>query len=296
MKRKQIAGWSAVALISLTVIILIAQWMRTLPEVAIFISNYRGSTPLPEGAPVGLPAWLGWQHFLNFFLLLFVIRTGWIIRSKKRPPAFWTPTKFRLNKDKPAKRMGLYHWFHIQMDFLWVLNGVVFIVMLFVTGQWMRIVPTSWDVFPNAASAALQYASLRWPMENAWVNYNSLQVLAYFVTVFIAAPIAIKTGLRLSPIWPQEGWMHRIFPETLARRLHVIVLFYFFIFIVAHLTLVFTTGALRNLNMMFAANDGTSWLGAGLFGLSVVAIVIGWFLMRPSILKPIASFSGKVQG
>ncbi len=296
MKRKQIAGWSAVALISLTVIILIAQWMRTIPEVAIFISTYRGTTPLPADAPIGIPAWLGWQHFLNFFFLLFVIRTGWIIRSKKRPPAFWTPTKFRLNKDKPAKRMGLYHWFHIQMDFLWVLNGVVFIVMLFVTGQWMRIVPTSWDVFPNAASAALQYASLRWPMENAWVNYNSLQVLAYFVTVFIAAPIAIKTGLRLSPIWPQEGWMHRIFPEALARRLHVIVLFYFFIFIVAHVTLVFTTGALRNLNMMFAANDGTSWLGAGMFGMSVVVMVVGWFLMRPSILKPIASFSGKVQG
>ena len=296
MKRKQIAGWSAVALISLTVIILIAQWMRTIPEVAIFISNYRGTTPLPADAPVGIPAWLGWQHFLNFFFLLFVIRTGWIIRSKKRPPAFWTPTRFRLNKDKPAKRMGLYHWFHIQMDFLWVLNGVVFIVMIFVTGQWMRIVPTSWDVFPNAVSAALQYASLRWPMENAWVNYNSLQVLAYFVTVFIAAPIAIKTGLRLSPIWPQEGWMHRIFPEALARRLHVIVLFYFFIFIVAHVTLVFTTGALRNLNMMFAANDGTSWLGAGMFGLSVVVMVVGWFLMKPSILKPIASFSGKVQG
>jgi thiosulfate reductase cytochrome b subunit len=296
VKRKQVAGWSAVALISLTVIILIAQWLRTLPEVALFISNYRGSTPLPEGAPVGFPAWLAWQHFLNFFFLLFVIRTGWIIRSKKRPPAFWTPTKFRLNKNKPAKRMGLYHWFHIQMDFLWVLNGVIFIVMLFVTGQWMRIVPTSWDVFPNAASAALQYASLRWPMENAWVNYNSLQVLAYFVTVFIAAPIAIKTGLRLSPIWPQEGWMHRIFPEALARRLHVIVLFYFFVFIVAHVTLVFTTGALRNLNMMFAGNDGTSWLGAGMFGLSVVAMVVGWFLMRPSILKPIAAYSGKIHG
>jgi thiosulfate reductase cytochrome b subunit len=296
VKRKQVAGWSAVALFSLTVIILIAQWLRTLPEVALFISNYRGSTPLPEGAPVGFPAWLAWQHFLNFFFLLFVIRTGWIIRSKKRPPAFWTPTKFRLNKNKPAKRMGLYHWFHIQMDFLWVLNGVIFIVMLFVTGQWMRIVPTSWDVFPNAASAALQYASLRWPMENAWVNYNSLQVLAYFVTVFIAAPIAIKTGLRLSPIWPQEGWMHRIFPEALARRLHVIVLFYFFVFIVAHVTLVFTTGALRNLNMMFAGNDGTSWLGAGMFGLSVVAMVVGWFLMRPSILKPIAAYSGKIHG
>ena len=90
VKRKQVAGWSAVVLISLTSLILIAQWSRTIPEVAIFISTYRGSTPLPEGAPVGLPAWLGWQHFLNMFFLLLIMRTGWIIRSKKRPPAFWT--------------------------------------------------------------------------------------------------------------------------------------------------------------------------------------------------------------
>ena len=296
MQRKQQVGYSAVALVVLAALILIAQWLRTLPEVEGFLTTYPGTTPLPENAPVGIPSWLAWQHFLNFFFLLFVIRTGWIIRSKKRPPAFWTPTKFRLNKNAPAQRMGLYHWFHIQMDFLWVLNGVIFIVMLFVTGQWMRIVPTSWDVFPNALSAGLQYASLDWPSDNAWVNYNSLQVLAYFLTVFIAAPIAIKTGLRLSPLWPKEGWMHRVFPEKLARSLHVIVLFYFLVFIVVHVTLVFTTGALRNLNIMFAGNDGTSWLGAGMFALSVVAMVIGWLLMRPSILKPIAAFSGKVQG
>lgn len=161
--------------------------------------------------------------------------------------------------------MGLYHWFHIQMDFLWVANGIVFIVLLFVTGQWMRIVPTSWDVFPNALSALIQYLSLDWPTENAWVNYNSLQVLAYFVTVFIASPIAIKTGLRLSPLWPESGWMHKVFPENLARKLHGIVMFYFLGFVVIHVTLVFTTGALRNLNMMYAGNDGTSWVGAGIF-------------------------------
>ena len=297
VKRKQVAGWSAIALISLTVIILIAQWMRTIPEVAIFISNYRGTTPLPEGAPVGFPAWLGWQHFLNMFFMLLVIRTGLIIRSKKRPPAFWTRSdKGLISRIGPAQRMGIFHWLHISIDVLWLLNGIVFIILLFVTGQWMRIVPTSWDVFPNAASAALQYASLRWPLENAWVNYNSLQVLAYFVTVFIAAPIAIKTGLRLSPLWPKQGWMHRIFPEDLARRLHTFVLFYFFLFIVAHITLVFTTGALRNLNMMFAGNDGTSWLGAVLFALAVVVMIAGWLLARPSILKPIARLSGKVQG
>ena len=295
LQGKQIAGVSAAAIVVLTATILIAQWLRTLPQTAEFLSVYPGTTELPAGAPIGLPAWLGWQHFLNMFFILFVIRTGWIIRTKKRPPAFWTPTRFRIFRSQPARRMGLYHWFHIQMDFLWVLNGVIFIVLLFVTGQWMRIVPTSWEIFPNALSAGLQYASMNWPVDNAWVNYNSLQVLAYFTTVFIAAPLAIATGLRLSPIWPLQGWLHRAFPESLTRTLHVAVMFYFFVFIVIHVTLVMTTGALRNLNMMFAENEGTSWLGAGIFALSLVVMVIGWFLMRPSILKPIAAFSGKIQ-
>jgi hypothetical protein len=59
--------------------------------------------------------------------------------------------------------------------------------------------------------------------------------------------------------------------------------------------LVMTTGALRNLNMMYAGNEGTSWLGAGIFALSLVVMVSGWFLMRPSILIPIAAYSGKIQ-
>ncbi len=297
MKRKTLAGQIAIALFSLIALILLAQWLRTFPEVAIFISNYRGSTALPAGAPEGFPAWLAWQHFLNMFFMLLIIRTALIIRSKKRPPAFWTRKDTGvIGRIGPAQRMGIYHWLHISIDLLWVLNGIIFIVLLFTTGQWMRIVPTSWDVFPNAASAALQYASLNWPVENAWVNYNSLQVLAYFVTVFIAAPIAIKTGLRLSPVWPKEGWLHRVFPEALARRLHTFILYYFFVFIVAHVTLVFTTGALRNLNMMFAGNEGESWLGAGMFVLAVIVLVLGWALARPSILKPIAKLSGKVQG
>lgn len=295
VKLNKLLGWVAIALLSLTALILFAQWLRTLPQVVEFISTYPGATPLPEGAPVGIPAWLGWQHFLNMFFLLAVIRTGWIIRSKKRPPAFWTPTKFRLNHKKPAKRIGLYHWFHIQMDFLWVVNGIVFIVLLFVTGQWMRIVPTSWDIFPNAFSALIQYLSFDWPTENAWVNYNSLQVLAYFVTVFVAAPIAIKTGLRLSPLWPESGWLHRVFSENLARKLHGIVMFYFLVFVVIHVTLVLTTGALRNLNMMYAANDGTSWVGAGIFAVSVVVLVISWVLVRPRLLIPIAAQSGRIQ-
>jgi hypothetical protein len=46
---------------------------------------------------------------------------------------------------------------------------------------------------------AIQYLSLQFPMNNSWVRFNSLQLLSYFVTIFVAAPLAIITGLRQGP-------------------------------------------------------------------------------------------------
>ncbi len=85
------------------------------------------------------------------------------------------------------------------MDALWLLNGVIFYVLLFATGRWERLIPTSWDVFPNALSTLVQYLSLNWPAEHGWVAYNGLQLIAYFTTVFLAAPLALITGLGMSP-------------------------------------------------------------------------------------------------
>src|SRR5699024_334690 len=95
--------------------------------------------------------------------------------------------------------IGLARWWHRTMDTGWLANGVVFYILIFTTRHWHRIVPISWDVFPNALSSAIQYLSLDFPPEHAWVAYNGLQLLAYFVTVFVAAPLAMITGLGMSP-------------------------------------------------------------------------------------------------
>jgi thiosulfate reductase cytochrome b subunit len=167
---------------------------------------------------------------------------------------------------------------------------------LFSTGQWMRIVPTSWEIFPNAVSALLQYASFDWPTSNGWVNYNSLQVLAYFATVFVAAPVALATGLRLSTAWPLNATrVNRLLPEAPIRWIHNAVLFYFVIFTVIHVTLVMTTGALRNLNHIFAGNDGTSWVGATVFAAAIITVVATWILLQPRLVRALASLSGSVR-
>jgi thiosulfate reductase cytochrome b subunit len=295
-KTVRLALTIGIALGALLVMVLAAKWLRTLPAVESFLIEYPGHVELPASAPTGLPAWLGWQHFLNAFFMVLIIRTGWQVRTTARPKVYWTRNNKGLFKTrKPPKKISLDLWLHQSLDVLWVLNGVVFMVLLFATGQWMRIVPTGWDVIPNAVSTALQYASFDWPTENGWVNYNSLQVLAYFVTVFIAAPLALITGLRMSGAWPQNAErLNRIYPVEVARAVHLPVMIYFVLFIVTHVALVLMTGALRNLNHMYASRDDSSWVGFWIFAASIAVMIAAWFLARPLFLRPIASLMGKV--
>lgn len=294
--------WFRLALITigavtvLLVLVLGARWLRGLPPTQDFLATYPGQSALPVDAPVGLPAWLGWQHFLNSLLILLIIRSGWQVRTTTKPPANWTRNNNGLirTKAKPTK-ISLDLWFHLTLDALWVLNGIVFFVLLYATGQWMRLVPTTWDVFPNALSALLQYASLNWPLENSWTNYNSLQLLSYFTTVFIAAPLAIVTGLRMSGAWPKKATrLNRVYPIEAARAVHLPVMIYFSAFIIVHVTLVLTTGALRNLNHLYAATDDSGWTGFWFFAGSLALMVGAWFLARPLFLRPLASLTGKV--
>jgi thiosulfate reductase cytochrome b subunit len=265
------------------------RWFLELDFMQEFLVTYPGEYPLPEGAPVGIPAWLGWQHFFNTFLIVLIIRSGLRVRTEKRPRVFWWP------RHNPKGKISLALWFHQSLDVLWLLNGVIYVVLLFGTAQWMKVVPTSWEVFPNAISAGLQYASLDWPTENGWVNYNSLQQLAYFVTIFVAAPLAAITGIRMSKLWPARAkLLNRIYPVAWARAVHFPVMLYFVLFIIVHVTLVLATGMLRNLNHMYASQDAVNWTGFWIFVASVVVIVIAWIAARTTVLSAIARVFGTV--
>ncbi|TFC80563.1 hypothetical protein E3O45_02135 [Cryobacterium sp. TMS1-20-1] len=262
-----------------------------------FILSYPGETPLPDSAPSGLPVWLTWQHFLNGFFIVLIIRSGWRVRTQTRPSAYWTRKNTGLIRTRNAPtKISLDLWFHLSLDVLWVLNGLVFYLLLFATGHWMRIIPTSWDIVPNAVSAGIQYLSLDWPTENGWVNYNSLQLISYFVVVFVAAPLAIITGLRMSGAWPNGAErLNRVYPMELARAIHLPVMLFFVFFIIVHVALVLSTGALRNLNHMYAgSNDAGSWRGFWIFVASIVVMIVAWIGSQPVVLRPMANLIGKV--
>ncbi|WP_062520803.1 cytochrome b/b6 domain-containing protein [Demequina silvatica] len=278
----------AVLVAVLGVVVLIARWLMGLDAVESFVADYPGNYELPADAPVGIPTWLSWQHFFNVFLIVLIARTGLLVRTQARPEAYWAPRSGR------GDRMSLMAWTHQALDIFWVVNGAVYIGLLFITGQWMRIVPTDWAVIPNAISVVLQYASLDWPAENSWVYYNSLQQLGYFVTVFIASPLAIATGVRMSAAWRGSERLDRLYPKSVARALHFPVMLYFVAFVILHVGLVFATGARRNLNHMYAGTDEVSWVGLGIFALSLVVIVAAAMALRPLFIAPVAQRFGTV--
>ena len=292
---RTIAQWTRLAVLGFVgavlaagVIVLAARGVTTLPGVPEFVERYPGEYPLPDFAVAGFPLWANWTHFLNLFMMALIIRTGLQVRTQKRPPAYVTPRR-------GGQKVSLALWLHTAVDVLWLANGLVFVVLLFVSGHWVRIVPTSWEVIPNAASALLQYLTLEWPHENGWVNYNSLQQLAYFGVVFVLAPVSAITGFRMSRWWPERSaTLNRMLPAKLARAVHFPAMLAFVLFIIVHVFLVLTTGALRNLNHMFAGSDATGWAGFAWFVAGIVVTGLVVWAAKPIVVAPVARLFGTV--
>ena len=278
--------------IPLTVVLLIlaiaiAQQLRTMPAVQEFILRYPGDTS-SRTVNSGFPLWLRLLHFFNLFFMMFIIRAGIQIladhprlywRRDSTPGTEWFRFRHEVPEDPnwtskddsvsipkwlgiPGTRhsVGLARWWHFSFDLLWLINGVIFYVLLFTTDQWQRLVPTNWTVFQNALSTAIQYLSLQFPANHTWTNYNGLQQLTYFITVFIAAPLAVATGLMQGPAFSNKlGGFAKILKPAGCQDdpFHRAVLVSFF-----HLCprdLVFIDGMRQNLNHMFAGVNNSSW-------------------------------------
>lgn len=291
----------------------VAHELSLLPAVKEFIARYPGQ-PSGTVAYEGFPVWLRLAHVFNLFLMLSIVRSGIQILAD-HPRLYWnrdsTPGTewFRFQYPVPkgvlwtAKddsvtipswlgipgirhSIGLARWWHFSFDLLWLINGIVFYVLLFTTHQWERLVPMSWDVFPNALSMAQQYLALAPPPTEAWIRYNSLQQLAYFTTVFIAAPLAAFFGLMQAPaIANKLGFLGKPVNRQVARSIHFFIMLYFVGFIVGHVSLVFITGMRKNLNHITLGTDNGSWEGAIIAFIAIALLAAFWKGASPFTLK-----------
>lgn len=270
--------------------------------------------------PVGFPMWLNLSHWVNFFFLILIIRSGLSILVD-HPRLYWnngctpgtdwirfTPLKKPKDKSWTAKEDARYispvlglpgyrhtigiarAWHFVTVPFF-VLNGVVFIFLLFYTHQWHRLVPVSWKIIPDSWSIFVHYITFNMPVEpNGFYHFNALQQLSYFGVVFILAPLAMLTGMAMSPaIENRFHWYPKLFGNRqAARSIHFLVMIAYVIFIIIHVTLIALTGLVRNMNHIVLGIDDSSNLTGLYIGIGIIlsTIAFGFFTHWLSWRKP----------
>ena len=123
----------------------------------------------------------------------------------------------------------------------------------------------------------MQYLSLDFPTNQGWTQYNGLQNLAYFTTVFVAGPLAFVTGLLQAPaIAARFGLGAGRLNRQVARSIHFGVLLYFVLFIIAHTAMVFMTGLMVNLNHITTGLNTATWAGLWLYVAWMTVVVVVW--------------------
>lgn len=155
--------------------------------------------------------------------------------------------------------------------------------------------PTSPEVIPQAWAVFVHYATFHLPPEpDGFYGYNALQQLAYAAVVLLFGPVAILSGVAMSPaVVNHFPWYPRLFGgRQAARSVHFLTMLGFAAFLVVHVTLVVMTGFVRNMNHIVMGTDdlkdvrGEVWgfVGIGVVVAAwVVAYLVSW--RRPRLLQ-----------
>ena len=97
------------------------------------------------------------------------------------------------------KNLGLgRHWHFMTIQF-WILTGAVYIV----AGVRHRVLALPgadhWSLVPDSIQAVGTYLQFELPAKIPGQPYEPAQKLAYFLVVFLLAPLQIATGAAMSP-------------------------------------------------------------------------------------------------
>lgn len=267
--------------------------------------------PLAPGAgPAGFPGWACLAHWINFFFLTLLARSGLSILADHprlygndhcTPGSEWirlTPLEVPRDRVWTAKddaryltpllglpgyrhTIGLARVWHFFSVPFFVANGLIFVALGIWSGHIHRLVPRSWAILPQAWRVFVHYATFHLPPEpNGFYHFNPLQQLSYFAVVFGMAPLSILTGLAMSPaIESRFPWYRNLFGGRQgARSLHFLLLLGYLGFTAVHVAMVIATGFVRNMNHITRGVDESGRKGA-LLGLGILgATVLCWFL------------------
>ena len=151
---------------------------------------------------------------------------------------------------------------HFFFAWIFVINGLAYAAFSVLSGHLRRDLLPRWRELRHIGATIVDHARLHFPQGEEARRYNVLQKLAYLFVVFGLGPLALLTGLTMSPTidagFPGLLWLFG--GRQSARTIHFIVAFSFLGFFVVHIAMVVLSGLWNNVRSMitgwYAINAG----------------------------------------
>ncbi len=222
---------------------------------ALYFGNY-GYAGLPSvfsidavedpesGDPVGV-ATIGGRHYITTGVL------GVAFDSAGMPVPGAFPNWITL---PGGPGLGLARDWHFALAWLFVLNGVAYLLFGLLSGHLRRdLVPTGSEFrLHHIGGEILDHLRLRRPRGAAARHYNVLQKLAYLTVIFVLLPLMVLTGLTMSPaVTAAVPVLFDLFGgRQSARTIHFIVATLLVLFVLVHVIEVLIAGPFNELRSM----------------------------------------------
>ncbi len=151
-----------------------------------------------------------------------------------------------------SRNLALGRRWHFFFAWLWAINGVCYLAWSIASRHLRRDLAMhrrDWRGIPRSIADHLRF---RHPQGDEALRYNPLQKLAYLAMIFVVAPIAILTGLSMSPQMDTllGGFVDLIGGRQTARTIHFIAMSLFVLFAIVHVLMVFYAGPINELRSM----------------------------------------------
>jgi thiosulfate reductase cytochrome b subunit len=197
-----------------------------------------------SGAPVGVTRIAGARFVTTgVFGVSFEAEHGWVRRAF---PAWLTLPG--------APNLALARDWHFLMAWLFVLNGIVYLLFGLFSGHLRRdLAPARDQLRPRHILLDIwDHVRLRVPRGEAARRYNMLQKLAYLTVIFLLLPTMILSGLTMSPAVTAAlpGLFDLFGGRQSARTIHFVVANLLVLFVLVHVFEVVIAGLFNGMRSM----------------------------------------------
>lgn len=150
------------------------------------------------------------------------------------------------------RSLALGRRWHFFFAWLWVVNGACYLAWSLASRHLARDLAMRRRDWRGIGRSIADHLRFRHPRGEQALRYNPLQKLAYLAVIFVLAPLAVLSGLSMSPqLDGTLGWFIELLGgRQSARTVHFITMALFALFAVVHVLMVFHAGFINQVRAM----------------------------------------------